>query len=108
MTSTTFGARFREALEARGPLCVGIDPHPGLLRDWGLDDTVEGLERFALTVVEAVAGEVSILKPQSAFYERFGSRGIARSEERRVGKGCVSQCRARGSPTHYKKKQNNK
>src|SRR3546814_19331086 len=77
MTSTTFGARFREALEARGPLCVGIDPHPGLLRDWGLDDTVEGLERFALTVVEAVAGEVSILKPQSPFSERFGSRGVA-------------------------------
>src|SRR3546814_14721107 len=27
-----------------------------------------------------------------------------RSEERRVGKGCVSKCRSRGSPYHYKKK----
>src|SRR3546814_12496531 len=27
-----------------------------------------------------------------------------RSEERRVGKGCVSTCRSRGSPYHYKKK----
>src|SRR3546814_15479184 len=29
----------------------------------------------------------------------------ARSEERRVGKECVSTCRSRWSPYHYKKKQ---
>src|SRR3546814_13933785 len=28
-----------------------------------------------------------------------------RSEERRVGKGCVSTCRSRWSPYHYKKKK---
>jgi len=61
----------------RGRLCVGIDPHASLLREWGLDDDVAGLERFALTVVEAVAPEVSVVKPQSAFYERFGARGVA-------------------------------
>src|SRR3546814_12368413 len=31
-----------------------------------------------------------------------------RSAERRVGKECVSTCRSRGSPYHYKKKTNNK
>src|SRR3546814_16929396 len=31
-----------------------------------------------------------------------------RSEERRVGKECVSTCRSRGSRYHYKKKQKNK
>lgn len=75
--SKSFGARFRAALEARGPLCVGIDPHASLLTQWGLDDDVAGLERFARTVVEAVAGEVAVVKPQSAFYERFGSAGVA-------------------------------
>ena len=45
--------------------------------DWGLDDDVAGLERFAMTVVEAVAPLCSVVKPQSAFYERFGSRGVA-------------------------------
>src|SRR3546814_19132767 len=30
---------------------------------------------------------------------------FSRSEERRVGKECVSQCRYRGSPYHSKKKQ---
>src|SRR3546814_19439721 len=31
-----------------------------------------------------------------------------RSEERRVGKECVSKCRSRWSPDHLKKKKNNK
>ncbi|MGI8524488.1 MAG: orotidine-5'-phosphate decarboxylase [Nocardioides sp.] len=74
---TTFGARLQETVRARGPLCAGIDPHPGLLHDWGLDDTVEGLERFALGAAEALAPHVAVVKPQSAFYERFGSRGVA-------------------------------
>ncbi len=62
---------------ARGPLCAGIDPHPSLLREWGLGDDVGGLERFALSAVEALAPEVALLKPQSAFFERHGARGVA-------------------------------
>src|SRR3546814_12550095 len=31
---------------------------------------------------------------------------VYRSEERRVGKACVSTCRSRWSPYHYKKKNN--
>ena len=73
----TFGARVHAAMADRGPFCVGIDPHAGLLHEWGLSDDVAGLERFALTVVEAVAPVCSVVKPQSAFYERLGSRGIA-------------------------------
>ena len=73
----TFGARLHAAIGARGPFCVGIDPHAALLADWGLADDVAGLERFALTAVEAIAPHVSVVKPQSAFYERFGSRGVA-------------------------------
>ncbi|WP_323793535.1 orotidine-5'-phosphate decarboxylase [Nocardioides sp.] len=73
----TFGARFHAALAERGPFCVGIDPHAALLHEWGLDDDVAGLESFAMSVVDAVAPHCSVVKPQSAFYERFGSRGIA-------------------------------
>lgn len=76
-----FGARLAGAMDRFGPLCVGIDPHPGLLAAWGLPDDAEGLRRFALTVVEALAGEVAALKPQAAFFERHGSRGIAVLEE---------------------------
>lgn len=74
---TDFGTRLARAVESRGRLCVGIDPHASLLGAWGLEDSVAGLETFAMTVVEALAGEVSVLKPQSAFFERFGSRGVA-------------------------------
>lgn len=72
-----FGARLRAALDARGPLCVGVDPHGSLLTAWGLGDDVAGLDRFSGTVVEALADRVAVLKPQSAFFERFGSRGVA-------------------------------
>ncbi|NBE52773.1 orotidine-5'-phosphate decarboxylase [Streptomyces boluensis] len=77
MTLEPFGARLRRAMDERGPLCVGIDPHAALLESWGLPDTVEGLERFSRTVVEALGGNVAVFKPQSAFFERFGSRGVA-------------------------------
>ncbi|PKV84629.1 orotidine-5'-phosphate decarboxylase [Streptomyces sp. TLI_146] len=72
-----FGARLRHAMDERGPLCVGIDPHASLLADWGLSDDVAGVERFSRTVVEALAERVAVFKPQAAFFERFGSRGIA-------------------------------
>jgi orotidine-5'-phosphate decarboxylase len=74
---TPFGSRLAAAIADRGPFCVGVDPHAGLLRQWGLGDDVAGLERFAMTVAEAVAPHASVVKPQSAFFERFGSPGIA-------------------------------
>ncbi|WP_229398479.1 orotidine-5'-phosphate decarboxylase [Micromonospora okii] len=73
----SFGSRLHRAVARRGPLCVGIDPHPGLLARWGLTDDVAGLERFSRTVVEALGDLVAVVKPQSAFFERFGSQGVA-------------------------------
>ncbi len=76
-----FGQRLADAVAARGPLCVGIDPHAGLLQRWGLPDSPEGLARFTDAAVDALAGQVAVLKPQSAFYERHGSRGLAVLED---------------------------
>ncbi|KUM39186.1 orotidine-5'-phosphate decarboxylase [Arthrobacter sp. EpRS71] len=73
----SFGSRLAAAMAARGPLCVGIDPHPQLLAEWGLNDDVAGLERFSLAVVEAVASLAAAVKPQVALYERHGSAGMA-------------------------------
>jgi orotidine-5'-phosphate decarboxylase len=72
-----FGVRLAAAVGAHGPLCVGIDPHPALLAQWGLTDDADGLSRFADACVAAFAGEVGVVKPQSAFFERHGSAGIA-------------------------------
>jgi orotidine-5'-phosphate decarboxylase len=77
VTDLRFGARLRAAMGRLGPLCVGIDPHPSLLSAWGLSDDVEGLAAFSRTVVDALAERVAVVKPQSAFYERFGSRGVS-------------------------------
>ena len=74
---STFGQRLGAAVAARGPLVVGIDPHLPLLGSWGLPADVSGLERFSRTVVAAVGDRVALVKPQSAFFERFGSAGIA-------------------------------
>jgi orotidine-5'-phosphate decarboxylase len=78
---TTFGARLAAAMEAHGPLCVGIDPHPALLAAWGLPDDASGLREFTRTVLDAVGGHVAAVKPQSALFERHGSAGIAVLEE---------------------------
>lgn len=73
---TGFGSRLTEAMAVRGPLCVGIDPHPELLDAWALPRTADGLGRFADTCVEAFAG-FAIVKPQVAFFEAYGSAGFA-------------------------------
>ncbi len=75
-----FGSRLARAMREHGPLCVGIDPHPGLLADWALNDDAAGVEHFALTVVEALAGRVAMVKPQVALFERHGSAGMAALE----------------------------
>ncbi|MCX5534795.1 orotidine-5'-phosphate decarboxylase [Streptomyces sp. NBC_00006] len=72
-----FGARLRRVMDERGPLCVGIDPHAALLSSWGLNDDITGLETFTRVCVEALADTVAVVKPQMAFFERFGSRGVA-------------------------------
>ena len=74
MSPEPFGVRLRRAMDERGPLCVGIDPHAALLAAWGLGDDITGLARFSHTVVDALADRVAVLKPQSAFFERFGAR----------------------------------
>jgi len=76
-----FGARLAAAMDERGPLCVGIDPHASLLEAWGLPDDAAGVREFALRVVDAVGGRVAAVKPQAAFFERHGSRGVAALED---------------------------
>ena len=73
----SFGDRLAEAALNRSRLCVGIDPHPGLLAQWGLPTTVDGLESFTMRCVEAFGTTVALVKPQVAFFESYGSRGFA-------------------------------
>ena len=75
--SDTFGERLYERIRALGPLCVGVDPSRELIESWERSDTIEGLEFVSLAVLEAVGGVAAAIKPQVAFFERFGSAGFA-------------------------------
>jgi orotidine-5'-phosphate decarboxylase len=72
---TGFGLRLAEAKAQRGPLCVGIDPHPELLRAWDLPTTADGLAAFCDICVEAFSG-FAVVKPQVAFFEPYGAAGF--------------------------------
>ena len=96
-TAAGFGDRLYAAMRSYGPVCVGIDPHAGLLQEWGLDDDANGVREFSLRVVEALGGRVAAFKPQAAFFERHGSRGVAVLEE------VIAACREVGTlatPSH--------
>ena len=71
-----FGARLAEAVSRRGPLCLGIDPHPELLRAWDLPVSPEGLSAFCDICVQAYA-DFAVVKPQVAFFEAYGAAGYA-------------------------------
>lgn len=79
--SVPFGDRVRGTLETFGPLCVGIDPHPHLLAEWGLEASAAGARDFGVRVVDAAAGRVGIVKPQVSFFERFGPAGFVALEK---------------------------
>lgn len=88
--TVSFGERLERVFDEHGRLCVGIDPHAWLLKDWGLADTAAGTREFGLRVLDAVEGTAGIVKPQVAFFERFGSAGFAALEE------ILASARARG------------
>lgn len=81
------GERYADRLcgaidESGTPSCVGIDPVLERLPE-GVegDSDLDRLRSFCLGAVEAVAGVVPAVKPQSACYERFGWAGVAVLED---------------------------
>jgi orotidine-5'-phosphate decarboxylase len=71
-----FAQRFEQLRRTRGPACLGLDPTPELLAAWKLDDDIWGLRTFCNRVIDAAAQRVSVIKPQSAYFERFGAAGL--------------------------------
>ena len=78
--TTDFGVRLAASMASRGPLSVGIDPHPELLTAWGLPTSAEGLRRFCDVCVDAFSG-FAVVKPQVAFFEAHGAAGYSVLEE---------------------------
>lgn len=80
-TREPYGLRLARAIAQRGPLCVGIDAHPAIMDAWGLPQTPAGLLRLSMTVIEAAESHVPAVKPQVAWYEAYGSSGMAVLEQ---------------------------
>lgn len=76
-TIEPFGKRCLEVIAERGPLCVGIDPHPELLEAWGLPRSGAGVWDFSMRVLDALGDLCGFFKPQSALYEEYGSSGTS-------------------------------
>ena len=73
----SFAQRFLELAHSRSPFCLGIDPTPQLLKAWNLPHSIVGLVEMCATVTAAAEDRLAIVKPQIAFFERFGSKGLA-------------------------------
>ena len=66
------------------PLCVGLDPHLGPIPPlfaqgtMATDDerTPAAVESFLVAVLDRIAGRVPVIKPQIAFFEQLGWRGM--------------------------------
>ncbi|HEU0237308.1 MAG TPA: orotidine-5'-phosphate decarboxylase [Candidatus Limnocylindrales bacterium] len=71
------------SVEAGTVLCVGIDPDPASLPE-GFSADVSGVEAFARLIVEAAVPHAAAVKPNLAFFEAFGSAGLAALERVRA------------------------
>ena len=85
MASKHFADRFiASARQLKNPLCVGLDPHLDLIPDeFGVrldkpnsDRTAQGVFEFLRLVVDECANKVPVVKPQIAFFEQLGWRGL--------------------------------
>ena len=76
----TFSRKLELAFEAKGQLCVGIDPHEEILIENGFEVSAKGVLDFGIEMLEQLKDSVSIVKPQVSFFERFGSAGFASLE----------------------------
>ena len=73
---TDFASRVIEGTRRHGPLCMGIDPHPGRVPALFGGDTPDGLTAWGLALVEAAEGRVCAIKPQAGLFERLGPDGM--------------------------------
>jgi orotidine-5'-phosphate decarboxylase len=72
-----FSQKFLELAKTRSPFCLGIDPSEELIKGWGLNFDIGGLKKMCEIIIEAASDNLALVKPQSAYFERFGPEGMA-------------------------------
>jgi len=94
MSDGHFGDRYLEAARRlKNPLCVGLDPHlERIPKEFGVrldapasESSADGVQACLEIVIDECAGKVPVIKPQIAFFEQLGWRGV-RALERLVAR----------------------
>jgi orotidine-5'-phosphate decarboxylase len=83
VTETYLERLARRSADRNTVLCVGLDPDPASLPD-GFSRDLAGVERFSRLVLEAAIPFAAAIKPNLAFFEAFGSAGLAALERLRA------------------------
>jgi len=83
MTDTYLVRLGARSAAVRSVLCLGIDPDPDSLPP-EFPRNLAGIERFSLLLVEAAGPHAAAVKPNLAFFEAWGSAGMAALERVRA------------------------
>ena len=85
MSKTNFATSLMQQVYAkRNALCVGLDPHlshiPRCFRQGSMQPgekaTVKAVESFISVVLDRIADQVAVVKPQISFFELLGGAGM--------------------------------
>ena len=77
MTNLDFLSRAHDAMDEHSSFCWGLDPSDEVLASFEADKPEDRLRSFCKKVLEILNKEkLAMVKPQSAFFERFGTEGM--------------------------------
>jgi len=80
-TTTTCTENFFQKLERRistchSHLCIGLDPHPGIDILPSDENPYDAAYTFCKTIIDATSPHAAAFKPNAAFFESLGPRGL--------------------------------
>lgn len=77
MKNNHYANRVASMIREKTGLCIGLDPSRELLHSWGSTDDLSGLKLFCERMRKVcIQSDIAFVKPQSAFFERFGWQGL--------------------------------
>lgn len=76
-----FADRLVGQIRDKGPLCVGIDPHPTIIPSLFGTAGPRAAAAWGKAIVALAAGRAAVVKPQAGLFERWGAKGFAAMEE---------------------------
>ena len=89
----SFSEKLAQAVQQFGPLCVGLDPHLSRLPEpyrqrskdlaspQGRQQAADAVHEWSLLALQAMSGQIGVVKPQIALYEQMGAAGLSALED---------------------------